>query len=242
MSKYYSKIDKENKISTRSGTEIILPTTFNDLSSSLIRLCSYLQSQIQKTIYITHGSELREAKKSLANFPNPKARIEFLCSFPYSEKDHVISTVFDYSRKLFLELYDLRNVLAHEDWMTSEDFQDVVLFSKLSEQAKLNMASGKLLHEEDTTPRDTYDAIVRYIQSIKIVSVVDLHNALKDAEICAWILMQIGFVLEQSDPVKKLEMRRSFLVFKGTSHLFDENMASSGKVNVTSLKSKTIRG
>lgn len=241
MSKYYKKIDDTSKIITRSGTEIILPEGFSDLSMSIIRLCSFSQGEIQNIIYITHGSELREAKQTLINFPSPKARMEFLSTFEYSEADPIISAVFNFARELFIEIYELRNVLAHENWMSSEDFRDAVLFSKLNEQAKLSMSSGKLLHQDQTKPEDVYNAIIRYIRNVKIVSVADLRNAFKDANLCAWILMQIGFVLGQADPVKKAEMRRAFLVFRGTSHLFDADIVSSGKVDVESSRGKTIR-
>lgn len=168
--------------------------------------------------------------------------MDFLTSFEYSEADPVISAVFNYARELFVEIYKLRNVLAHENWMSSEDFNDAVLFSKLDEQAKLSMASGKFWHQDQTTPEDVYNATIRYIRNVKIVSIADLRNALKDVNLCSWILMQISFVLGQADPAKKEEMRRAFLVSKGTSHLFDADIISSGKVDVKSSRGKTIRG
>lgn len=240
MSKYYTTIKSDLNLSTNEGAELTLPKKFEELSSKIIRLCSFSQRTIQNIIYITHGPELHKAKKSLSSFPNPKARMEFLSSFPYSEVDPIISSVFNYSRELFLELYDLRNVLAHENWMTSEEFEGYVLFSKLNEIAKLDMASGKLSHEVETTPSEVHKAIIRYIRSVKIISTEDLQNAIKDANLCAWILMQIGFVLKEVDSDKKAEFRRSFLVFKGTSHLFDKSIISSKEVSVKSSNSKTI--
>lgn len=242
MAKYYKKIDDRSKISTRSGNDITLPEEFTNLSSSIIRLCSYVQVQMQQIIYISHGSELREAKQTLKNSPNPKARMEFLTSFEYGEEDPVIATVFNYSKELFLEIYELRNVLAHENWMSSADFENVVLFSKLSEEAKLGMAKGKLWHENKTTSQDIYNASIRYIRNVKIISVSNLEKALKDVNLCAWVLMQICIVLNQSDPIKKAEMRKAFFTFKGTSHLFDGGTVSTGIVDVTSSQGKSIRG
>ena len=242
MAKYYQKIDDRSKISTRSGAEISLPPEFTNLSSSVIRLCSYIQGVIQQTIYISHGPELREAKQTLKNSPNPKARMDFLTSFEYSEEDLVISTVFNYARELFLEIYELRNVLAHENWMSSEDFENVVLFSKLNEEAKLSMAKGKVWHDKKARSQDVYNASIRYIRNVKIISVDNLKKALEDVNLCAWILMQISIVLNQSDPIKKVEMRKAFLVFKGTSHLFDADVWTTGKVDVTSSQGRSIRG
>jgi hypothetical protein len=215
---------------------------FGDLSSLIICRCSFLQGLIQSVIYATHGLELLAAKHALKDFPSPKARMEFLSDFPYSDADSVISSVFDFARTLFLEIYELRNVLAHEDWRSSDAFNDVILFSSLDEEARLMLASGRLLHDDDTTPQQIYDATVRYIESVKIVSVADLKTALEDANLCSWILMQVSHVLNESDPAKKDKLREAFFVFRGTSHLFDVVTPSSGKVDVQSSRKKTIRG
>ena len=219
----------------------MIPVGFNDLSSSIIRLCSFCQGLIQQIIYITHGSELNKTKQTLNSFPSPRARIDFLTSFQYSEADFIVSTVFDYARELFVGIYEIRNVLVHENWMSSDEFEGAILFSKLDEEARLSMASGKLLHEDQTTPEEIYNASIRYIRSVKIVSIADLLSAIKAVNLCAWILMNIGFVLDQSDPTKKAELRRAFLVNKGTSHLFDTDEISSETANVESSKRKKIR-
>lgn len=242
MPKYYKKIVDRSQLNTRAGTEVVVPAKFGELSSLIICRCSFLQSLIQSVIYATHGPELLGAKTALKDIPSPKARMEFLSTFPYSKADPVVSSVFDFARDLFKDIYELRNVLAHEDWRTSDDFKDVVLFSSLGEEAKLSLASGRLLHEQATTPQQVYEATIRYIESVKIVSVGDLEEALRDANLCSWILMQVRHVLDGSEPEKKDKMREAFLIFSGTSHLFEPATSLSEKVEVRTIKKKTIGG
>lgn len=125
--------------------------------------------------------------------------------------------------------------------MSSKAFEGAVLCSRLNEEARLMMASGRVYHDEETKSHQVYDAIIRYIENIKIIAVEDLKNALKDADLCAWILMQISHVLNEQDIDKKEQMRRAFTVFKGTSHLFAADNRSSEKIVVRSLRKKEIR-
>jgi len=200
-----------------------------------------MQSQIQRIIYASHGEELSEAKKALKDAPNPKTRMKLLSSVQYSGSDPIVSSVFNYSQSLFLEIYELRNILAHEHWISSDEYKDAVLFAKLDEEARLMTASGRLYHKDDTTPQEIYDATIRYIRSLKVVSSTHLQNALKDAELCSWALMQISMVIDEQDPIKKEEVRKAFLVFKGTSHLFDESKRISKTVRTQSSKQKKIQ-
>jgi len=117
MSKYHSKRTNRSELKSRSGSAIHFPVGFCDLSAKIISRCSFLQNQIQRVIYITHGPEILSAKKTLTDFPNPKSRMDFLTTFPYSDADPVVSAVFDYTKSIFLDIYELRNILAHEDWM-----------------------------------------------------------------------------------------------------------------------------
>ncbi|RAN36400.1 hypothetical protein [Hyphomonas pacifica] len=241
MTTYYKTITNNSKLNTSSGSKLELPAMFSDLSALIISRCSFLQGLIQKVIYAAHGPELLAAKSTLKDFPNPKARLDFISTFPFSEADPIVFSVFNYSRALFLEIYDLRNVLAHEVWMSSKAFEGAVLCSRLNEEARLMMASGRVYHDEETKSHQVYDAIIRYIENIKIIAVEDLKNALKDADLCAWILMQISHVLNEQDIEKMEQMRRAFTVFKGTSHLFSADNRSSEKIVVRSLRKKEIR-
>ena len=240
MAPYYQEIKNKSKLKIRSGTAAVVPPHFHTLSSMIISRCSFLQGEIQNIIYLTHGSELVAAKQTLDKFPSPIARVEFLTSFPYSQADPVVSSVFNHARIKFLQIYKLRNILAHENWMSSEEFKDVVLFSKLNESAKITMASRKLLHDEKTTPQVVFDATIRYISKVKIVSVNNLNQALKDADLCSWILMMISHVMGETDQTKKEELRKAFRVFNGTSHLFEASNKAPGEVRVNSARSKTI--
>lgn len=242
MAKYYDNLEEQSSIHTNSGTEIEVPPGFHEMSSIIISRCSLLQSQIQQVIYATHGAEVFAAKKALADFPSPKSRIEFLLSFPYGEDDPVFSAVFDYARGLFEDIYNVRNVLAHENWKTSKEFSGVVIFSSINEEAKLMLASGKLAHGHETTPQKTYDATIRYISKIKLISCANLQAAIRDANLCSWILMNISNVLGEEDVDKKDELRSTFRLFKGTSHLFDEQDRISGTITVQSFKNKSIQG
>lgn len=242
MPKYYKSITESTTISRRTGTGAVIPTGFRDLSASIVSSCTFLQSLLQQIIYVTHGAELIAAKRALKEFPNPKARIDFLCSFPYSEADPVVLSVFDYARLLFRDLYELRNILSHEVWGSSDDYVDAVIFSSLDEEARLLMVSGRIWHMENVTSQEVFDATVRYIRRVKIVASADLHAAMGDANWCSWILMHISNVLNEQDATKKAEARQIFLQSKGTSHLFAGTLPTTEPLNFNASRSKTIRG
>lgn len=242
MPKYYKLITESTTISQRTGAGAVIPTGFKDLSASIVSSCTFLQSLLQQIIYITHGAELITAKRILKEFPNPKARIDFLCSFPYSEADPVVLTVFDYARLLFRDLYELRNILSHEVWASSDEYGDAVIFSSLDEEARLLMISGRMWHVENVTSQEVFDAMVRYIRSLKIVASSDLHAAMLDANQCSWILMHISNILNEQDATKKAEARQLFLQFKATSHLFPGTPSSAEPLNFNASRGKTIKG
>ena len=242
MPKYYNLITESTTLSRRSGANSDIPAGFRELGATIVSSCTFLQSLLQQTIYITHGTELIAAKRTLRDFPNPKARIDFLCSFPYSEADPVVSPVFNYARLLFQELYELRNILSHEVWASSDDHPNAVLFTSLDEEARLLMVSGRMWHMENVTTQEVYDATVRYIRSVKIMTCDNLHAAIGDANLCSWILMHIGNVLNEPDATRKEEARQHFLHFKGTSHLFAGTSPVAGPLNFWASKSKTIQG
>lgn len=242
MPKYYELVTEGTNLSRRSGTGAVIPAGFAELSASIIASCAFIQSLLQQVIYITHGAELIEAKRALKEFPSPKARIDFLCSFPYSEADPVILSVFDYARLLFRELYELRNILSHEVWSSSDDYSDAVLFSSLDQEARLLMVSGRMWHVESMTSREVFDATVRYIRSVKIITNSNLRAAVGDANLCSWILMNIGNVINERDAAKRAEMREAFFVYRGTSHLFSESSLATGSVSISSSRRKIIKG
>ncbi len=168
--------------------------------------------------------------------------MDFLCSFPYSEVDPVVLSVFDYARLLFRDLYELRNILSHEVWASSEDYDDAVIFSSLDEKARLLMVSGRIWHVENATSQEVFDATVRYIRSVKIVTSAELHVAMGDANLCSWILMHISNFLNEQDAAKKAEARQLFLQYKGTSHLFAGTPPTTGALNFNASRRKTILG
>lgn len=242
MSRYYTLLSDKSKVSRSLGARTEVPPGFHTLSSLLISQCSYAQSLIQHVIYASHGAEVLDARHALRDFPSPKSRIDFLCSFPYSEVDPVITKVFDYSRQLFRELYELRDLFAHELWSSSEEHANSVLFSSLDEEARLLTVSGRIWHKQDATPQEVYNGTIRFIRNIKVVSSDNLRVAVSDVNLCAWMLMNIGNVLTEQDPGRKEEARQGFLVFKGTSHLFGNAELSSAEVEFHSSRNKTIAG
>ncbi|WP_180889730.1 hypothetical protein [Stenotrophomonas maltophilia] len=240
MRKYHDSIFERTTISLRTGANIAIPANFTNLSSSVIRSCTLLQHLLQKIIYVTHGAELLSAKRTLKEFPNPKARIDFLCSFPYSEHDPILLSTFNYARSLFRGIYELRNVLSHEIWASSEEYDDAIIFSSLDEQARLLMATGRIWHVENATSQEIHGALIRFIQSVKLVTSTNLRTAVDDASLCSWILMHIEGILEEPDPTRRKEARQLFLQYKGTSHLFEGAQATNGMLNYNSTKKKTI--
>lgn len=240
MAKYFDRITEGTNLNRNIGANAIVSTEFQFMSSIVLFKCNFTQSLIQQIIYTTHGDQIVDAKRALKDFPNPKARFDFLCDFPYTDTDPIIAKVFQFARTLFREIYELRNVLAHENWSSSEQFPDAVLFSSLDDEARLLLASGKLWYIEETTPQQIYDAAVRFIRNAKIVTIAHLEAAIRDAELCTWILMSINNVLNESDADRKEDARRVFRVYGGTSHLFDNPAREGETAEYTGSKSKKI--
>lgn len=240
MPKYYRLLRECSTLRQCTGANITIPIGFTDLGLAIIQSCTLIQNLIQKIIYVTHGSEIMKARRTLKEFPNPKARIDFLYSYPYSEEDPVVLSSFNFARLLFLDIYELRNVLSHEVWASSNEHPETILFSSLDEQARLLTASGRIWHVEDATSQETLDAILRFIHSVKLVNIADLISAKGDADLCLWILMQIQSILDEEDPDRKEEARQLFLRYKGTAHRFKGTIASTGSLEFNAIKSKTI--
>lgn len=95
---------------------------------------------------------------------------------------------------------------------------------------------------ENVTSKEVFDATVRYIRSVKIVASADLHAAMGDANLCSWILMHIGNVLNEQDATKKAEARQFFRHYKGTSHLFAGTLPTTGSLSFNASKRKIIKG
>lgn len=241
MCKYYVRINDSTNLQRRSGANVVLPSGFKELSASVVSNCTYIQSLLQQIIFVTHASELIEAKRTLKTFPNPKARIDFLCSYPYSEADPVISAVFEYARLLFRDIYELRNTLSHEVWASSDTYEGSVLFSSLDQEAKLLMVSGRIWHNEEATSQEAYDGMVQYIRSVKLVSLTGLEAAISDANLCSWILMHIGNILNEPNAERREDAKKLFLHFRGTSHLFGRDPLTSGTLTFSAKRSKEIR-
>lgn len=242
MTDYYTSITDDSTLSRRSGTGANVAPEFYVLSSLLISRCSFFQGLIQQIVYTSHGAELHAAKQALRDFPNPKARIDFLCAFPYAEEDSVTSKVFEYAKCLFQKLYELRNALAHEDWSSSDDYPGAVILSSLDEQARLLMTSGRVWHKEDATPQEVYDATIRFIRSVKVVTLDHLRTAVRDMDLCSWMLMQVSTVLSEEDPARKEQGRQAFFVYQGTAHLFDDAGPHPPTVELGTTRHKAIRG
>jgi hypothetical protein len=242
MHKYYKNITDGSTLNRKLGAGAVVPLEFRVKSSIILSQCVFLQSLIQQIIFMSHGPELGDAKKIIEKFPNPKARVDFLCSFPYGSEDVVIKKVFEYSRELFKDIYEIRNVLAHEAWFSSDDYVGSVLFSSLDEDARLLMASGRLWHKEDATPKEIYDAMIRYIRRVKIVTGDHLNLAISDIDVCGWSLMNIANLLDEEDEERKNSGRKAFFTFRGTSHLFDVASTSGDTVEFSASKGKKIYG
>ncbi|WP_156349019.1 MULTISPECIES: hypothetical protein [unclassified Sphingomonas] len=240
MAKYYSSIEIETNLSRKINDSAEIPEGFYNLSSVTIAKTSYLQSLLQEMIYVVHGSNLLGAKKALKDFPNPKDRFDFLVKFDFKSNDYVVDTVFNHVQKVFYDLYELRNTLSHEIWATSENYSGAVIFSKLDEESRLQMVRGKFLHVEGYTTLETFNATVRYIRKVKVIRKDHLHLAINDLNIAAWSMTNIRNILDSENSVTKDAARKAFLVFKGTSHLFDESERLMGTVNYSSEASKRI--
>jgi hypothetical protein len=127
-------------------------------------------------------------------------------------------------------------------WASSDVYDDAVIFSNLDEEARLLMVSGGIWHTENETPQEVFDATVRYIRSVKIVASADLHAAIGDANLCSWILMHIGNVLNEQDATRKGVARQLFLQYKGTSHLFADTPPTTGTLSFNASRSRKIQG
>ncbi len=240
MSKYYELITGRTQIKTKSGQNAIVSAKFRKSSALIISRCSFLQAQIQKVIFSTHGPQFAEASKYLKDNKHPRARMEFLCSTPYGLDDAILSEVFSHSQTIFREIYELRCVLAHEVWMSCDDYSFKVLFSQIDEEARLSKVGGRLKHDETSTSREVFDAIVRYISKIKLVGCEDLESAIRDISLCEWMLMVINQILEEEDPQKRDDLRMAFHTFGGTSHLFTQSRSAMPEVEVHSSKKHSI--
>lgn len=240
MVKYYNNIIDKNSIRVKSGQNALIPIKFKKDSASVIFGCSFVQSQIQAVLFSTHGSRIFEASAVAREIKSPNSRMDFLCSTPYGKDDEILSAVFSYTQNIFRDIYDLRNVLAHEIWMSCDDYNFKVLFSSIDEQARYLKIVGKLKHDESTNSRDVHNAIIRYIEKIKIIGCEDLKSAIEDIRLCEWILMTINQILEEVDPQKRDDLKMAFLTFRRTSHLFAEAPSSPPKIEVRSTKEHRI--
>lgn len=240
MKKYYDHVVERTSISTKRGQRAVIPIAFRKNSAAIISRCSFLQGQILKTLYSTHGPDIFQASANAQENRSPNARMEFLCSTRYGTNDEILSKVFSYSQAIFREIYGLRNVLAHEIWMSCDDYMYKVLFSKIEEEERVLKISGRLRFDEKSTSREAFDAIVRYIGKIKIISCDHLECAIRDIDLCEWILMTINHILEESDPKKKNDLKMAFLTFNGTSHLFEKDRGDFTKIEVRTSKKTVI--
>ncbi len=234
MPKYYDTIEESTDLTYRTSNRLGLSSDFYLLGSYIVSNCSYLQSLLQGTIYISHGAELDDARRVLNGSPNPRARFDFLCSFPFPQDDPTISVVFEFARDLFKDIYEFRNILSHEIWSCSDQYPNEVLFSTLDSTAKLSNASGDLVHKEGTAPQETLNAIIRFIRSMKRSNIDHFEKAAKDIDLCNWALMTIGHFLKEQDSEKKKTLRDTFYVFEGTSHLFEGKVPKSKTVSYSS--------
>lgn len=242
MAKYFDCITQKTELTRKKGVLLSVPDGFLAISAQLIAQCSSLQGEIQNIIYVSHGAELIGARKALKDHPSPKARLDFLCEFPFHDDDPALIRVFDFARSLFREIYELRNVLAHENWGSSEHYPGAVLFTSLDEESRLSMASGRLWHYADATPQETYEATVRFIRRVKIVRPDQLMLALSEASTCSWVLMTLSQLLNTADREKREKTRQALAAFESTAHLFDHDISLPTEVEVSNSKSKTVTG
>ncbi|WP_406870267.1 hypothetical protein ABEB22_10795 [Thioclava sp. 'Guangxiensis'] len=240
MAKYYHELRGVSKLRVSSGDDLTVPDAFYSLSGLLIKICCDIQVHLQNIVFVSHGAEVFEAKRILSESDSPRRRIEFLLSCPFGTEDPILGTVFEHSKTIFQDIYKLRNVLAHEKWMSSDQFSGMVLFSKLEEEARLLLEGGKIFYVNEAKAKDTHEAITRYIKKVKLVTCEDLRKAISSAELSRWIMMQISLVLNEKDPSKKQNLRDAFLVFKQTSKLFDDLSTDVDAIQVTGSKRKSI--
>ena len=126
-------------------------------------------------------------------------------------------------------------------WCSSPSHSGCVLFSSLENNAGLLTASGKLWHLEKPTAEETFNSTIKYIRNVKLVAPSNLQLALKDIATCNWALMHVAAILTEPDPQRKVEARRAFRVFGGTSHLFQEGADDLSPVTFTAGRSREVR-
>ncbi|WP_133244717.1 hypothetical protein [Caulobacter radicis] len=241
MRKYFKNLETETVINRKIGHAIKIDAEFYFLSSNIISQCSFIQQIIQQIIYTSHGKEISAARKALSEIPNPKSRVDFICDFQYKTKDITIDRVFNYARDIFKDIYELRNILAHEIWSSSEDHVDAVLFSTLAAESAFLTSNAKLIHDEDARSKEIFDSIIRFIRSLKIITLNDMHEATKDMVLCIWALSNIRNILDVEKEEEKAAAREAFFVFSGTSHLFPDIKPRSNTAEFLAKKEKTIR-
>lgn len=242
MKKYYTMTKNCTTLNISSGEALVIDSDFQISSSKIISKCNFAQLLIQKIIFTAHGSEIDDLKSKLKKAPNPKSRIDLLQKFPYQNDDPVVTKIFDYCRTLFTDLYEVRNILAHEVWSSSKTFPGCVLFSTIEDRAQLDMSSSKIIHKDSTKSKDVYDDIIKFISNVKIISNNHIELALSDMSLCEWMLMHVDTILSEVDESRKNEARQAFFVFRGTSHLFDAKEILRDPVTFSASSKKTIFG
>lgn len=240
--KYFTSIDEETNLTQNTGSNLRAPEKLLALATLLISQCSFSQHLIQQIIYASHGAKLVDAKRSLKKFPNPKARFNFLCEFPYEHSDPALINVFDLARSIFKDVYEFRNILAHEVWASSEQFPESIIFSSLDANSRLQMAQGRLWHDSAVTPENVYDETIRFIRGAKVVTLPHIELAISDINVCLWILMNMHSLITTKDQEKKNAARQAFQRFKITSHLFSKGDQIPETVEFSNSSSKTIMG
>lgn len=241
MGKYWGKIRRLSHLDVKSGSAIVLGENFYSISSKIISSTIFSQQLIQRIVYEAYAEEVHKAGHSLKEITSPKSRLDFLNSYNDVSQDEIVSKVFRHAKKLFCEVYELRNVLVHDLWFSSEKFPESLMLSSLDEESRLLFASGKLIHVTGMTSEQVYKATIRYIESVKLVNLPDLERALKDINLCNWCLMQIAFIIGESDPQKISELKKAFFIFKKISHIFPEKDRMAGSINSTSKKHHSIK-
>jgi len=220
MNKYYTKITGITELAKATGSNIQIEDKFYELSSKLISKCSYFQKLMQDVLYDAHKEDVYRAAQRIKDLSSPKKRSEFLNYHNNITHDNEILSIFKYTKEKFIEIYEFRNCLAHEIWQSSSQFPNLLLLSKIDEEAKLLFASRKLEYIEQNKTVDTFNSIIEYIKNVKLVSIQDLYRADSAIEICNWCMMQISFFLRETDPQKALDLKEGFFIFGGVSHLF----------------------
>jgi hypothetical protein len=240
MSKYQKNLKGIFSLSRSSGVSVDVDENFLALSARVVSGCVFAQNQIQKIIYAAFAEEVHRAGHSLKNLSSPKARLEFLENYNSISANPDISLVYIFAKNLFADLYQLRNSLVHDVWQSSCEFPGDLLLSSLDEEARLLFSSEKLSHLEDANAAETFKAIIRFIESVKILSLNDLTRAVKDVNICNLLLMQIGFAMEQTEKAEIDKIVQMFLTFEGVSHIFPEERRLTGKSEWSSKSGRTV--